>query len=250
MMYHPMHLHGHFFRVLNKHGEYSPLKHTVIVAPMDTTTIEFKASEVGDWFFHCHLLYHMMSGMARMVHYDGFTPAPDVMQSHLRHNPYYYMGDIAAMSNMTQGHFSLSNERNIFTTEWEFGWANVDSAQWQITPTYDYSINRFLSAFIGSNLEREDGDMTAEDGIAGFRFLLPLSIESSHWLDTDLQYRLTLHKAFDITPRLSFYGEGEFDTAEKWEIRSGMMYSLSRDLSIVTQWHSDFSWGGGINYLF
>ena len=43
MMNHPMHLHGHFFRVVNGQGQYSPLKHTVDVAPFDTTTIEFAA---------------------------------------------------------------------------------------------------------------------------------------------------------------------------------------------------------------
>ncbi|SFU41678.1 hypothetical protein SAMN05216480_1031, partial [Pustulibacterium marinum] len=56
MMHHPMHLHGHFFRVLNKNGAYSPLKHTVDVAPMQKVVIEFDANEVGDWFFHCHIL--------------------------------------------------------------------------------------------------------------------------------------------------------------------------------------------------
>lgn len=55
MMHHPMHLHGHFFRVLNEHGEYSPLKHTVDVPPLGTTVIEFEANEEKDWFFHCHV---------------------------------------------------------------------------------------------------------------------------------------------------------------------------------------------------
>ena len=54
MMHHPMHLHGHFFRVLNKNGTYSPLKHTVNVPPMEEVTIEFYGNEYGDWFFHCH----------------------------------------------------------------------------------------------------------------------------------------------------------------------------------------------------
>lgn len=73
MMHHPMHLHGHFFRVINKNGDYSPLKHTVNVPPMQKVTIEFygnNGDEYGDWFFHCHILYHMMGGMARVVSYD------------------------------------------------------------------------------------------------------------------------------------------------------------------------------------
>src|SRR5699024_9510996 len=44
MMYHPMRLHGHFFRVLNANGKYSPLKHTVTVPPMRSVTIEFLAN--------------------------------------------------------------------------------------------------------------------------------------------------------------------------------------------------------------
>jgi FtsP/CotA-like multicopper oxidase with cupredoxin domain len=44
MMHHPMHLHGHFFRVINDKGEYSPLKHTVNVPAMQKVTIEFDAN--------------------------------------------------------------------------------------------------------------------------------------------------------------------------------------------------------------
>ncbi|MGB5821141.1 MAG: multicopper oxidase domain-containing protein, partial [Saonia sp.] len=66
MMHHPMHLHGHYFRVINENGERSPLKHTVNVPPMQKVIIEFYNEEYGDWFFHCHVLYHMMGGMARV----------------------------------------------------------------------------------------------------------------------------------------------------------------------------------------
>ncbi len=64
-MRHPMHLHGHFFRLLNGQGPYAPLKEVADILPMETDTLEFAATESGDWFFHCHILYHMMSGMGR-----------------------------------------------------------------------------------------------------------------------------------------------------------------------------------------
>src|SRR3546814_2970584 len=51
------HLHGHFFRFVNKQGEYSPMKHTFDIQPMETVVIEFYANEEKDWFFHCHILY-------------------------------------------------------------------------------------------------------------------------------------------------------------------------------------------------
>jgi len=74
MMNHPIHLHGHFFRVLNGQGDYSPLKHTVNVPPLQTVAIEFAATEDQDWFFHCHILYHMKAGMARVISYGDTGP--------------------------------------------------------------------------------------------------------------------------------------------------------------------------------
>ncbi|MDQ7041332.1 MAG: multicopper oxidase family protein [Rhodothermus sp.] len=64
MMLHPMHLHGHFFRV----GDV--LKDTVLVLPhMGRIVFDFVADNPGRWFFHCHNLYHLESGMAREVRY-------------------------------------------------------------------------------------------------------------------------------------------------------------------------------------
>lgn len=79
MMRHPMHLHGHFFRVVTPQGEYSVLKHTVDVAPMETVTIEFAANEEKDWFFHCHILYHMDAGMERVIHYEDTSVSEEVL---------------------------------------------------------------------------------------------------------------------------------------------------------------------------
>ncbi len=69
MMWHPMHLHGHYFRVLQGAGELAPLKHTVNVAPKETVRIEFTADNPGRWIFHCHNLYHLDAGMARVFEY-------------------------------------------------------------------------------------------------------------------------------------------------------------------------------------
>lgn len=69
-MWHPMHLHGHFFRVLQGAGDRCPLKHTVNVAPGETVAIEFSADNPGNWFFHCHNVYHLEAGMARQFQYQ------------------------------------------------------------------------------------------------------------------------------------------------------------------------------------
>jgi CopA family copper-resistance protein len=67
MMSHPIHLHGHFFELVTGHGEYSPRKHTVNVAPGGKVSFDLTADAVGDWAFHCHMLYHMHAGMMRVV---------------------------------------------------------------------------------------------------------------------------------------------------------------------------------------
>ena len=67
MMAHPIHLHGHFFELVTGHGDHAPRKHTVNVAPGGTVTFDLTADAVGDWAFHCHLLYHMHAGMMQVV---------------------------------------------------------------------------------------------------------------------------------------------------------------------------------------
>ena len=68
MMAHPIHLHGHFFELVNGADRmHQPQKHTVIVQPGGSATFDLTADEPGDWPFHCHLLYHMHAGMFQVV---------------------------------------------------------------------------------------------------------------------------------------------------------------------------------------
>lgn len=64
MMAHPIHLHGMFVQLENGQTDAKlPNKHTVIVPPGQTVSVLLTADEPGAWPFHCHLLYHMASGM-------------------------------------------------------------------------------------------------------------------------------------------------------------------------------------------
>lgn len=77
MMPHPIHLHGMFFDVVNGGGHHKPRKHTIIVKPAEKLSLDISAEHVGDWAFHCHLLYHMHAGMMQVVSVlpkDGGTP--------------------------------------------------------------------------------------------------------------------------------------------------------------------------------
>jgi CopA family copper-resistance protein len=81
MMAHPIHLHGMFFDLVipvsdaGEHDQhrkrpasrYAPRKHTVVVKPGEKLSVDVTADAVGDWAFHCHMLYHMMAGMMQVV---------------------------------------------------------------------------------------------------------------------------------------------------------------------------------------
>lgn len=72
-MPHPMHLHGHFFRVVNSSlpAELWIKKDTFVFDHLETVEVEFLADNPGRWFHHCHNLYHMVDGMANEVVYKS-----------------------------------------------------------------------------------------------------------------------------------------------------------------------------------
>ncbi|MGB6976427.1 MAG: multicopper oxidase domain-containing protein [Gammaproteobacteria bacterium] len=87
MMHHPMHIHGHFFILRNGHGAYDPFLHTIDVPPGATAIADFDADTSGQWLFHCHLLYHMMAGMARVFRYTTFSSNQDNDDHPMGHHP-------------------------------------------------------------------------------------------------------------------------------------------------------------------
>ncbi len=67
---HPMHLHGHSFRVIARNGqstEFREWQDTVLIPARESTDIAFVADNPGDWMFHCHILEHQLGGMMGVV---------------------------------------------------------------------------------------------------------------------------------------------------------------------------------------
>lgn len=68
--HHPMHLHGHVFRVLSRNGQptrFREWQDTVLLAPRERVEIAFVADNPGDWMFHCHILEHQAAGMMSTI---------------------------------------------------------------------------------------------------------------------------------------------------------------------------------------
>jgi FtsP/CotA-like multicopper oxidase with cupredoxin domain len=68
--HHPMHLHGHFFRILSRNGVPTPHREwrdTVLLAPRERAEVAFVADNPGDWMLHCHVLDHQAGGMMATI---------------------------------------------------------------------------------------------------------------------------------------------------------------------------------------
>ncbi|TLP74107.1 multicopper oxidase domain-containing protein [Maribacter sp. ACAM166] len=270
MMHHPMHLHGHFFRVINKNGAYSPLKHTVNVPPMQEVTIEFygnNGDEVGDWFFHCHILYHMMGGMARIISYDtprdprmDEFPVSNIIQET---NKWYSWGMVDAASHTTGFNLVTSNIRNQFNASFEYGWNKNLEGEF----TYERYLHDYLRVFGGVNIENETQESFDEfktTAVVGVRYLTPYLFALDARIDNELKPRIGLGRSIMLFPKFAVFGYYEYQidlgfvndlpinknvTSETvWS--AGAEYMLSRNFSLMASYDNRYGAGGGLSVRF
>ncbi len=248
MMHHPLHLHGHFFRVLNRNGARSPLKHTVDVPPMGRRTIEFAANEQGDWFFHCHLLYHMDAGMARVFSYEAaenpdYKPTLDPgMEPKI-----WFMAEGSILNNMTMGMATLMRERENLSVMWDYGYEEHHKEN-ELDLCWSHYFSPNLSTFLGY---RFTDDMEAEDRVfTGVSYRLPYMLQTDVAVDSEGDFRFGLGREFQLTPRLSLYGHVQYDTNTEWELEGGASYLLNKQFSLTSAWNSDHGFGAGLSFRF
>ncbi len=246
MMHHPMHLHGHFFRVLNKHGEYSPMKHTVDVAPHMSKTIEFYSNEPGEWMLHCHNLYHLKTGMARVIKYSSFTPNKEIQKlqkddPHL-HDHVYYQGMVEAATNHAQAEFYLKKtwdeiELRAETRE-DFNWEGEGDL------FYKRWINKWTHLIAGGTLVDREGA-----GVVGVGYLLPFLLESHTIIDHKGRLRLNLEKRFQWSKYIYTDAEFTFRQKQDSEFEISLMYQKQWAWSAGLMF-TEHSAGAGLQYQF
>jgi len=244
MMHHPLHLHGHFFRVLTSAGKYSPLKHTVNVPPMAEVIIEFAADEEKDWFFHCHNLYHMKTGMARVISYEGSTTYDDAKRAKLAKDPWYTKGSVTATNAMVGGSLRFSKTRSAFEAEFDYGF---DHKGFEGSAHYERSVSRFLDLYGGVSTERhEEGEPTETRAVIGAKYVLPLLIEAEVELDSKGHVEIGFESELQLTSRIKFEGEWEYNiTEDEDEYSLALSYELSKRW-LITARHDKHGTGAGL----
>jgi CopA family copper-resistance protein len=259
MMHHPMHLHGHFFRVINQFGEYSPMKHTVDVPPHETRVIEFMADEPGEWMLHCHNLYHLKTGMARVVKYSSFEPKPEIAKwqkhdPHL-HDHWYTYGLLEASSNHMQGYLSATQTWNQLEARFES--ANIRGRQFSYKDKWDYEGDLFYRRWFSRYFNLIAGGTSygeKERGVVGFGYMLPMIIRTNWLINHEGKFRLDVDKRFQWTKYI--FSDFEFtwrpdhqEGAHSTELEVSLMYSPK------WYWAAGFmatndSFGGGLEVQF
>ena len=258
MMRHPMHLHGHFFRVLNGQGDYAPLKNVVDILPMETDTLEFAATETGDWFFHCHILYHMMSGMGRIFHYEGSLPdsSQDLQKVYADDRAIRLMARVGLESNGSDGEAMLANTRYRFQTEWRLGTDAVKGYESESHFGRYLGRMQYWLPYVGWDFryrrsdEKEKNLFGQEDTknrrnvvCAGLQYTLPLLFTLDGRVDMKGNLRLQLGREdIAVTSRLRLSLMANTDK----EYMAGLRYILTKYIGLSTHYDSDMGFGAGV----
>ena len=265
MMRHPMHLHGHDFRVLNGQGDYAPLKNIIDIMPMETDTLEFNANVEGDWFFHCHILYHMMSGMGRVFSYQNQTPNPLIPNPTYARRKlfsddrrFHVMAENDVATNGNDGMLMVQSTRWSIGSEWRLGYHDMHGYESETHIGRYIGRMQWLMPFIGFDwryrkMEDSDeetnlfGQVNTKDERAqfsiGVAYTLPMLVVLQTELYHDGNIRMQLMREdIPVSKRL----RGDFMLNTDKEYMFGLRYVGGKNHSYKIHYDSDMGLGLGI----
>ena len=266
MMRHPMHLHGHDFRIINGQGDYAPLKNIIDIMPMETDVLEFNANIEGDWFFHCHILYHMMSGMGRVFTYENQAPNPEIPNQKLAQRKlfaddrgFHFMGENDFATNGNDGEAMYQSTRWSIGTEWRLGYKDHHGYETETHIGRYLGKMQWIMPFIGFDWryrKMEHGEM--EENLfgqkstkdersvfsAGINYTLPMLIMAQAEIFTDGNFRLQFErKDIPVSKRLRMSLMWNSDK----EYMAGLRYIVKRNFGVTTHYDNDMGIGFGVN---
>jgi len=265
MMRHPMHLHGHDFRIINGQEEFAPLKNVMDLMPMETNIIEFNANVEGDWFFHCHILYHMMAGMGRVFTYENQAPNPLIPNPKLAQRKlfaddraFHFMAENDFATNGNDGMAMIQNTRWSLGAEWRLGYNDMHGYEAEFHLGRYIGKMQWLMPFIGFDWRYRKMNREIEKNIfgqentkdkravlsAGVNYTLPMLVIAQAEVFQDGNLRLQLMREdIPVSKRLRMGFMVNTDTEYMLEAR----YILKRNLSLRTHYDSDMGFGFGLN---
>ena len=270
MMRHPMHLHGHDFRLLNGQGDNAPLKNIVDIMPMETDTLEFNANVEGDWFFHCHILYHMMSGMGRVFSYENQAPNPLIPNPKLAQRKlfaddrkFHFMAENDFATNGNDGMAMIQNTRWSIGTEWRLGYTAHHGQETETHIGRYIGKMQWLMPFIGFDWRYRKMETDAMGMVEGEKnlfgqtntknnrrqfslgvaYTLPMLVifQTEIYHDGNVRVQL-MREDIPIAKRLRM----SFMLNTDKEYMAGFKYVVGRNFALSTHYDSDMGFGAGV----
>ena len=265
MMRHPMHLHGHDFRVINGQGDYAPLKNVLDIMPMETNVIEFEANAEGDWFFHCHILYHMMAGMNRVFSYQDQSQNPLIIDKKWAYkklqresNQLHFMAQNDFATNGNDGMAMAQNTRWSFATEWRMGYHDkhgyesethigryIGKMQWLMPFIgFDWRYRKLNQNETEKNIfgQKNTKDNRSQFSI-GLAYTLPMLMIAQIELYHDGNLRMQLRRE-DIPVSKRVRAAFMLNTDSEYML--GLNYIITKNIGIRTHYDSDMGLGLGL----
>lgn len=268
MMRHPMHLHGHDFRVVNSQGEYAPMKNIIDIMPMERDTIEFAATEPGgDWFFHCHILYHMMSGMGRVFSYENSPPNPELPDADVARRglnsddrEFHLMAENDFATNGNDGMFMLGSTRWNIGSEWRLGYDDMHGYETETHIGRYIGRMQWFMPFVGFDYRyRKMGHGESERNVFGQRntkdkraqfslgaaYTLPMLfiLQGEVYHDGNVRIQF-MREDIPVSPRL----RAGFMINTDREYMVDMKYILTKFMGVRTHYDSDMGFGVGLSF--
>jgi len=265
MMRHPMHLHGFDFRIINGKNENAPLKNVMDIMPMETNVIEFHANEEGDWFFHCHILYHMMAGMNRVFEVGDYQNPylPDKAKAYKmlqrESNMPHFMIENDFATNGNDGEAMLQNTRWSLGAEWRLGYNDMHGYEVETHLGRYIGKMQWLMPFVGFDWRhRKMGEDKHEKNIfgqvnkkdtrtafsIGFMYTLPMLVNFQAEVYHDGILRLSLMREdIPISKRL----RAGFMMNTDLEYMGELKYVINKNIGIRSHYDSDMGFGIGLN---
>ena len=265
MMRHPMHLHGHDFRVLGAQGEYAPFKNTLDIMPMETDTLELAANKSGDWFFHCHILYHMMAGMGNVLSYENSPPNPQLPDKEMafkdfkRHETMIHpVASIGLESNGSDATFLLAGNRFEVQGLWHLGLKPekgyeaeinfgryIGKMQWLFPYVgFDYHYKKGLYKMEKNSFGQISNKNDRKTFVAGVQYTLPMLVVADGRVDGDGKFRFQLSREeIPLSNRVRLNMMWNTDK----EYAAGLKYVLTNSFALSTHYDSDMGYGAGIS---
>jgi hypothetical protein len=234
------------------------------IMPMETNIIEFEANLEGDWFFHCHILYHMMAGMNR-VFAIGDYKNPLISNKEKAYkklqresNQLHFMAENDFATNGNDGMAMLQNARWSFSTEWRLGYHDRHGYESETHIGRYIGKMQWLMPFVGFDWryrqlgpneveENQFGQKSTKDNRTqfslGVAYTLPMLVILQTEVYHDGNVRIQLRREdIPISKRIR---AGFMVNTDK-EFMLGLNYIAGKNVGFRTHYDSDMGFGVGL----